>query len=148
MHTERQCIDAVEKIVAAAKHDVGGVEYITDDRDVAPFSTTSTRYRTSSQWSAVIGFDPHCSLSIFSNNNGGRMMRYGYWLPVFGAGCETSRTTDEASWDYASRLPGAVKKSLDLALVAELNLNDIKGRCATLDAWSTARHWPRSRALE
>jgi FMNH2-dependent dimethyl sulfone monooxygenase len=46
----------------------------------------------------------------------------------------------EASWDYMSRL---VRRSeeigYDLTLIAELNMNDTKGRDApVLDAWSTA----------
>ncbi len=69
------------------------------------------------------------------------MMRYGYWLPVFGGwlrNVEDERM--EASWDYASRLARRSEEiGYDLALVAELNLNDIKGAGApTLDAWSTA----------
>ena len=68
-------------------------------------------------------------------------MRYGYWLPVFGGwlrNVEDERM--EASWDYVSRLARRSEEiGYDLALVAELNLNDIKGAGApTLDAWSTA----------
>ncbi len=68
-------------------------------------------------------------------------MRYGYWLPVFGGWL---RNVDDegmqASWDYAKKL--AVRSEqigYDLTLIAELNLNDIKGVDApSLDAWSTA----------
>ena len=68
-------------------------------------------------------------------------MRYGYWLPVFGGwlrNIEDERM--EASWDYASRLARRSEQiGYDLTLVAELNLNDIKGAGEpTLDAWSTA----------
>jgi len=67
-------------------------------------------------------------------------MRFGYWLPVFGGWL---RNVDDegmdASWDYVRRL--AVRSEeigFDLTLVAELNLNDIKGQDApSLDAWST-----------
>src|ERR1044071_4680821 len=68
-------------------------------------------------------------------------MRYGYWLPVFGGWL---RNVDdermEASWDYVSRLARRSEEiGYDLTLVAELNLNDIKGVDApSLDAWSTA----------
>jgi FMNH2-dependent dimethyl sulfone monooxygenase len=68
-------------------------------------------------------------------------MRYGYWLPVFGGWL---RNVDdeamEASWNYVSRLARRSEEiGYDLTLVAELNLNDIKGAGApTLDAWSTA----------
>ncbi len=68
-------------------------------------------------------------------------MRFGYWLPVFGGWL---RNVDdeamEASWEYASRLARRSEEiGFDLTLVAELNLNDIKGTSApSLDAWSTA----------
>ena len=68
-------------------------------------------------------------------------MRYGYWLPVFGGWL---RNVDdermEASWEYNSRLARRSEEiGYDLTLVAELNLNDIKGAEApSLDAWSTA----------
>ncbi|HEV2483842.1 MAG TPA: LLM class flavin-dependent oxidoreductase [Puia sp.] len=68
-------------------------------------------------------------------------MRYGYWMPVFGGWL---RNVDdehmEASWDYVKKL--AIRSEaigFDLSLIAELNLNDIKGEQApSLDAWSTA----------
>jgi FMNH2-dependent dimethyl sulfone monooxygenase len=68
-------------------------------------------------------------------------MRYGYWLPVFGGWLRNVDDENmDASWDYAKRL--AVRSEqigFDLTLVAELNLNDIKGMDAPcLDAWSTA----------
>ncbi len=68
-------------------------------------------------------------------------MRYGYWLPVFGGWLRN--VPDEgmaATWDYARRLACRSEEiGYDLTLVAELNLNDIKGAAApTLDAWSTA----------
>ena len=68
-------------------------------------------------------------------------MRYGYWLPVFGGwlrNVEDERM--EASWRYVSRLARRSEEiGYDLTLIAELNLNDIKGEDApSLDAWSTA----------
>jgi len=68
-------------------------------------------------------------------------MRYGYWLPVFGGwlrNVEDERM--EATWDYVSRLARRSEEiGYDLTLVAELNLNDIKGvEAPSLDAWSTA----------
>jgi FMNH2-dependent dimethyl sulfone monooxygenase len=68
-------------------------------------------------------------------------MRFGYWLPVFGGWL---RNVDdermEATWDYSKRLAQRSEEiGFDLTLVAELNLNDIKGiRAPSLDAWSTA----------
>jgi FMNH2-dependent dimethyl sulfone monooxygenase len=68
-------------------------------------------------------------------------MRYGYWLPVFGGWLRNvADERMEASWEYVSRLARRSEEiGYDLTLVAELNLNDIKGADApSLDAWSTA----------
>jgi FMNH2-dependent dimethyl sulfone monooxygenase len=68
-------------------------------------------------------------------------MRYGYWLPVFGGWLRNVEDEAmEASWDYVSRLARRSEQiGYDLTLVAELNLNDIKGvEAPSLDAWSTA----------
>ncbi|HTG86792.1 MAG TPA: LLM class flavin-dependent oxidoreductase [Pyrinomonadaceae bacterium] len=68
-------------------------------------------------------------------------MRYGYWLPVFGGWL---RNVDDeqmdATWAYNSRLARRSEEiGYDLTLIAELNLNDIKGvEAPSLDAWSTA----------
>src|ERR1700733_4641600 len=69
-------------------------------------------------------------------------MRYGFWLPVFGGWL---RNIDDeqmpATWDYVQDLTlKAEDLGYDLTLIAELNLNDIKGTEAdSLDAWSTAQ---------
>jgi FMNH2-dependent dimethyl sulfone monooxygenase len=68
-------------------------------------------------------------------------MRYGYWLPVFGGWLRN--VEDEqmaATWEYVKRLARRSEQiGYGLTLVAELNLNDIKGEAApSLDAWSTA----------
>lgn len=68
-------------------------------------------------------------------------MRYGYWMPVFGGWLRNvADERMEASWDYAKRLTLASEQwGYDLTLIAELNLNDIKGvEQPALDAWSTA----------
>jgi len=68
-------------------------------------------------------------------------MRYGYWLPVFGGWLRNVENEGmEPSWDYVSRLAKRSEEiGYDLTLIAELNLNDIKGVDApSLDAWSTA----------
>lgn len=68
-------------------------------------------------------------------------MRYGYWLPVFGGWLRNVEQENmEASWDYVSRLARRSEElGYDLTLIAELNLNDIKGvHAPSLDAWSTA----------
>ena len=68
-------------------------------------------------------------------------MRYGYWLPVFGGWLRN--VADEnmpATWPYVKKLAQRSEQiGFDLTLIAELNLNDIKGvEAASLDAWSTA----------
>jgi len=68
-------------------------------------------------------------------------MRFGYWLRVLGGwlrNVEDERM--EAEWSYVRRLARASERSgFDLTLIAELNLNDIKGpEAPALDAWSTA----------
>ena len=68
-------------------------------------------------------------------------MRYGYWLPIFGGWLRNvEQESMAATWEYASRVAiRAEEIGYDLTLVAELNLNDIKGVAApSLDAWSTA----------
>lgn len=68
-------------------------------------------------------------------------VRFGYWLPMFGGWL---RNVDEekmvATWEYVRDL--AIRSEqigFDITLIAELNLNDIKGPDApSLDAWTTA----------
>jgi FMNH2-dependent dimethyl sulfone monooxygenase len=68
-------------------------------------------------------------------------MRYGFWMPVFGGWLRNVPDEGmEASWDYVKRLTRRAEAiGYDLTLIAELNLNDIKGvEQPALDAWSTA----------
>jgi len=68
-------------------------------------------------------------------------MRYGYWLPVFGGWLRNVENEGmQPTWDYVSRLARRSEQiGYGLTLIAELNLNDIKGVDApALDAWSTA----------
>ena len=68
-------------------------------------------------------------------------MRFGYWMPVFGGWLRNIPDEGmEASWDYVKRLTQRSEETgWDLSLIAELNLNDIKGvEQPALDAWSTA----------
>jgi FMNH2-dependent dimethyl sulfone monooxygenase len=68
-------------------------------------------------------------------------MRFGYWMPVFGGWLRNVPDEGmEASWDYVRRLTiRSEETGWDLTLIAELNLNDIKGvEAPALDAWSTA----------
>ena len=68
-------------------------------------------------------------------------MRYGFWMPVFGGWLRNVPDERmEASWAYTKKLTlDAERWGYDLSLIAELNLNDIKGvEQPALDAWSTA----------
>ena len=68
-------------------------------------------------------------------------LRLGYWLPVFGGWLRN--VEDEAmpaTWEYVRDLAVRSERiGFDRTLVAELNLNDIKGpEAPALDAWTTA----------
>jgi FMNH2-dependent dimethyl sulfone monooxygenase len=68
-------------------------------------------------------------------------MKFGYWAPVFGGWLRNIPDEGmEASWEYMSRLVRRSERiGYDLTLIAELNLNDIKGVSEpAMDAWSTA----------
>jgi dimethylsulfone monooxygenase len=68
-------------------------------------------------------------------------MRYGYWLPVFGGWLRNIEDEGmETSFAYVSQLARRSEEiGYELTLIAELNLNDIKGpEAPSLDAWSTA----------
>ena len=68
-------------------------------------------------------------------------MRFGYWMPVFGGWLrnipDEGMSTD---WSYIRDLAqGSEGAGFDLTLIAELNLNDIKGPGApALDCWTLA----------
>lgn len=68
-------------------------------------------------------------------------MKYGFWLPIFGGWLRN--VGDEhmpATFDYARRVAQSAERwGYSVTLIAELNLNDIKGMGAdSLEAWSTA----------
>ena len=68
-------------------------------------------------------------------------MRYGYWLPIFGGWLRNVEEENmAATWSYVKKLAQRSEQiGYSLSLVAELNLNDIKGvEAPSLDAWSTA----------
>jgi FMNH2-dependent dimethyl sulfone monooxygenase len=68
-------------------------------------------------------------------------MRYGYWLPVFGGWLRNVPDENmQATWPYVKRLAQRSEPlGFDVTLIAELNLNDIKGpEAPSLDAFSTA----------
>lgn len=68
-------------------------------------------------------------------------MRFGYWMPIFGGWLRN--VPDEgmsATWPYVRDLTvDSERHGFDLTLIAELNLNDIKGHHApALDCWTLA----------
>ncbi len=68
-------------------------------------------------------------------------MRFGYWMPIFGGWLRN--VPDEGmsiDWAYMKGLAVESEQAgFDLSLIAELNLNDIKGhRTPSLDAWTLA----------
>ena len=68
-------------------------------------------------------------------------MRFGYWMPIFGGWLRN--VPDEGmsiDWAYMRALAVESEQAgFDLSLIAELNLNDIKGhRAPSLDAWTLA----------
>src|SRR6201997_4956379 len=68
-------------------------------------------------------------------------MRFGFWLPVFGGWLRNVENEHmEPTWDYVRHLTQRAEDlGYSLTLIAELNLNDIKGvEAPSLDAWSTA----------
>ena len=68
-------------------------------------------------------------------------MRFGYWMPVFGGWLRNVRDEGMSTdWSYVRALAVESEQAgFDLSLLAELNLNDIKGhRAPALDAWTLA----------
>jgi dimethylsulfone monooxygenase len=68
-------------------------------------------------------------------------MRFGYWMPIFGGWLRN--VADEGmpvAWPYIRDLAVASEQhGFDLSLIAELNLNDIKGhRAPSMDCWTLA----------
>jgi FMNH2-dependent dimethyl sulfone monooxygenase len=68
-------------------------------------------------------------------------LQFGYWLPVFGGWLRNVENEEmPATWQYVRDIAVQSERiGFDLTLIAELNLNDIKGpEAPALDAWSTA----------
>jgi dimethylsulfone monooxygenase len=68
-------------------------------------------------------------------------MRFGYWMPIFGGWLRNVRDEGMAiEWPYIRDLAIASEKhGFEVTLIAELNLNDIKGhRAPSLDCWTLA----------
>ncbi len=68
-------------------------------------------------------------------------MRFGYWMPIFGGWLRNVRDEDmPVAWPYLRDLAvESEQHGFDLSLIAELNLNDIKGhRAPSVDCWTLA----------
>ena len=68
-------------------------------------------------------------------------MRFGYWMPIFGGWLRNVRDENmPVAWPYVRDLAVESEQlGFDLSLIAELNLNDIKGhRAPSLDCWTLA----------
>ena len=68
-------------------------------------------------------------------------MRFGFWMPIFGGWLRN--VSDEQmsiAWPYMRDLAAESERlGFELSLIAELNLNDIKGhRAPSLDCWTLA----------
>ena len=68
-------------------------------------------------------------------------MRFGYWMPIFGGWLRNVTDEDMSiGWPYMRDLAiESEQHGFELSLIAELNLNDIKGhRAPSLDCWTLA----------
>jgi len=70
-----------------------------------------------------------------------KKMRFGFWMPIFGGWLRNVEDEQmEATFEYNKRLAERAEKiGYDITLLAELNLNDIKGANApVMECWTTA----------
>ena len=68
-------------------------------------------------------------------------MRFGFWMPIFGGWLRNVEDEQmEATFEYNKRLAVRAEQiGYDITLLAELNLNDIKGATApVMECWTTA----------
>jgi FMNH2-dependent dimethyl sulfone monooxygenase len=68
-------------------------------------------------------------------------VRFGYWMPIFGGWLRNVRDEGmSVDWPYVRDVAvESERHGFDLTLIAELNLNDIKGhRAPSLDCWTLA----------
>lgn len=68
-------------------------------------------------------------------------MRFGFWMPIFGGWLRNVEDEQmEATFEYNKRLAVRAEQiGYDITLLAELNLNDIKGAAApVMECWTTA----------
>ena len=117
-----------------------------DDRDGVPrFYDINALSNFVAKPLDVLGWDPHDRLVDYLETviaEGTPMMRYGYWTPVFGGWLRNVRRRGDGGELGLYETADPARRSrlgYDLTLIAELNLNDIKGvEQPALDAWSTA----------
>jgi hypothetical protein len=80
----REVIDAIERIVQAAGIDVGGIEYMVDDRDgQLYYYDVNALSNFVADAVNVIGFNPHARLVDFSKrrpNSNSRRYNHALWL--------------------------------------------------------------------
>jgi FMNH2-dependent dimethyl sulfone monooxygenase len=70
-----------------------------------------------------------------------KKMRFGFWMPIFGGWLRNVEDEQmEATFEYNKRLAVRAEQiGYDITLLAELNLNDIKGATApVMECWTTA----------
>jgi FMNH2-dependent dimethyl sulfone monooxygenase len=70
-----------------------------------------------------------------------KKVKYGFWMPIFGGWLRNVGDEQmEATFDYNRRVAQRAEQlGYDVTLIAELNLNDIKGATApVLECWTTA----------
>src|SRR5215468_263305 len=70
-----------------------------------------------------------------------KKIRFGFWMPIFGGWLRNVEDEQmEATFDYNKKLAQRAEQiGYDITLLAELNLNDIKGATApVLECWTTA----------
>jgi len=133
----RQVIEDVERIVELAGVEVGGIEYVVDDRTGRQlYYDVNALSNFVADPVRVIGFNPYARLADFligRRNVTKRIgtstlpraeaaMRYGYWLPVFGGWLRNVENENmQANWAYVKKLAQRSEKiGFDLTLIAEL----------------------------
>src|SRR5262245_25815109 len=82
-----------------------------------------------------------CSARVLEETDLMNKIRFGFWMPIFGGWLRNVEDEQmEATFDYNKKLAQRAEQiGYDIALLAELNLNDIKGATApVLECWTTA----------
>jgi len=156
----RQVIEDVERIMKLARRRSWRVEYVIDDRTGRQLYYDVTRFRIS--WPIRCG----CGLQSLRAArdfliaearrhewNAGEHVAARWRLAMSTAtasrlrrvAAQRRRRENETSWAYVKKLAQRSERiGFDLTLIAELNLNDIKGvEAPSLDACPRRRRWRR-----